>query len=668
MSLRTCLALVIPVGLFLGLSRGTPSPRPAAADEPRPAPAAAEVDSPYPHTAIGALLKANYGRVPENGDELIRALGRLGRVVQLPVPFSAVNPHSGLTTPRVVITLRPTGVAPDPDEPAEDGGPTLFGLPLGRQPSPLMPRGVLSPLSTAGVTESTTEGRLFLAANMEKNDRGRPQVKNVEFISWNARKKRFDFGVIDCDAWPAELHMLDGVRCFSCHKNKGPMLGQGPWSNTTHNDVVRVAALQALAPKDENGVPTIQVPGVQPGLTGFPTLTPQQREATTFDGVSLVHPEPEACDLAVRQGAQLARNQLIYRAMTRYADGRKALVVLLTAVASPAPLEVANLQILAELNRTFTTNYANFANEIASIRRSTPDVIADFSPSGSMGSLRSTITRQPAAWGGGSSQRVDVQLVWGGSLNTVTDYDTRRSGGETGLPSSRRPSNPKAFVPPPRGVPQKPSTAVSATTLARTIGLTEGDRKFMADQLADLAKQINDPKVTPTTLAKEVFSSPAFTELFKAHEIPDREDFKDRFAASLASVASAHKLAGYALDRKTYASGPNVAGQQEAEVEVVPTTACFRCHDVRGVGKPAFNPIPVLEFDPFDETARAAWVKNNIPRKRAEVLGKFAKRLVTDQDMPPEDSAEHEKYRVKEAASFDAVKGWLEAELKRAKE
>jgi hypothetical protein len=35
--------------------------------------------------------------------------------------------------------------------------------------------------------------------------------------------------------------------------------------------------------------------------------------------------------------------------------------------------------------------------------------------------------------------------------------------------------------------------------------------------------------------------------------------------------------------------------------------------------------------------------------------------------MPPEDSAEYEKYREKEAASFTAIKDWLEAELKRAK-
>ena len=36
-------------------------------------------------------------------------------------------------------------------------------------------------------------------------------------------------------------------------------------------------------------------------------------------------------------------------------------------------------------------------------------------------------------------------------------------------------------------------------------------------------------------------------------------------------------------------------------------------------------------------------------------------------DMPPEDSAEYDAFRVKNPAEFDAVKEWLDAELKKAK-
>ncbi len=75
----------------------------------------------------------------------------------------------------------------------------------------------------------------------------------------------------------------------------------------------------------------------------------------------------------------------------------------------------------------------------------------------------------------------------------------------------------------------------------------------------------------------------------------------------------------------------------------------------------------MLGFDPFDTDSREKWVRNADAKKRAEVLAKLTRRLVTDVGMPPEDSPEHEKYRVKDKASFDAVKEWLDAELKKAK-
>jgi hypothetical protein len=43
------------------------------------------------------------------------------------------------------------------------------------------------------------------------------------------------------------------------------------------------------------------------------------------------------------------------------------------------------------------------------------------------------------------------------------------------------------------------------------------------------------------------------------------------------------------------------------------------------------------------------------------------KRLATDKDKPPSDSAEAELYRVKDPASLNAAKEWLEAELKKVK-
>jgi hypothetical protein len=89
---------------------------------------------------------------------------------------------------------------------------------------------------------------------------------------------------------------------------------------------------------------------------------------------------------------------------------------------------------------------------------------------------------------------------------------------------------------------------------------------------------------------------------------------------------------------------------------------------VRGPGKAAFSPIPMLAFDPFDKTSRDAWTKANPDaKKRAAVLARLLKRLSEDRDMPPEDSAEYETFRAKNPADFDAVREWLDSELKRAK-
>jgi cytochrome c553 len=168
-----------------------------------------------------------------------------------------------------------------------------------------------------------------------------------------------------------------------------------------------------------------------------------------------------------------------------------------------------------------------------------------------------------------------------------------------------------------------------------------------------------------------VFATPHFQDVLKANDIPDREEFKDRFAAAVADVAAAHKVArAVRLVRDDYASMPSVwlpQGQEDREAAVVPTTACLRCHDVTGIGRPAFNPIPKLAFDPFDRAAREVWVKSNDARTRDQVLGRMLRRVAADKDMPPEDAPEYEAFRTKDAAAFDALTGWLEAELKRAK-
>jgi hypothetical protein len=123
-------------------------------------------------------------------------------------------------------------------------------------------------------------------------------------------------------------------------------------------------------------------------------------------------------------------------------------------------------------------------------------------------------------------------------------------------------------------------------------------------------------------------------------------------------------------ERSKYASAPRFdpAAAAENEVEVLPSHACLRCHDVRTGPKPAeFNPIPALAFDPFDEPARDTWVRTADRKRKIEVLGRLVKRLGADKDMPPADSTEAELFRAKDPAALNAARDWLDAELKKAK-
>jgi hypothetical protein len=623
-------------------------------------PVASEVpQSIFAGTGIGVVLEANNNEVPRNGVEMMAALKKVGDFVQLPVGFSAVALHSGLTNPRVVIAHRPsmTGIARGPD---------------GRfDPADFAPNGpALTSISKGALTKPNLEGRLYLAANTEKVG-GQLKVKTFEFISWNSRQKRFDFGFIECDDVEPQIRVVDGVKCFSCHKNKGPILGQGPWSNTLHNDVMREAAAQALNVQIQKlslptsiGQPRRLDTGLEPGIQ-------RNIPGAEVDGLVLLVPQGPAVDVAVRIGAENVRDRELFRLMTTTADARRGLLHLLGAIVAPGPIEQTNNAAKQPLNADFQNSYPSFAAKAQAVHKTSSSTLADFNPSGSQGKLVNVVTASGGAgWGSGPTLQSNLKIVWTGDTKQVTDYDTRRSEGDAKQPSKHQPSNPKAFVPPPGASFNQPSNVVSAQQLARVIGLTEGDRAFCADVLATAAQRINKPKVTAATIAHEVFTGPEFTAVVVATQLPDREDFKDRFVTGVNLVLKENGAAPLEMARKGYASGPNVAlvpGKEEVEAPVVATTACVRCHDVQKGVKAAFSPIPLLAFDPYDKGSRENWARGTDARKRAQVLARFLKRVVEDRDMPPEDSAEHEAFRVKKPGDLDAMRDWITAELKRAR-
>jgi hypothetical protein len=595
-------------------------------------------DSTLAFTAIGSLIAANGGKPPATVDAIGAALKELGQPVQVAVPFSAVALDSGLLNPRLVFTRRTMRSDSRPIRPG--AGPARDATAAG--PARNLP--------AAEATELNLDGRLFLAVTQDRPgaDGLTPRLRSIEFISWNAARRQFDFGFIDTTGREPEVKIVDGVRCFSCHKNRGPIFGNGPWSNTAHNAMAWPAT-------------ALRIRGPAGGPGGGTDATKKEMNA-------LIGSQAPQFDDEVRLGVDLLRDRELFRLMTRTAEGRKAAVLLLAAIVVP----VLDNTLAPAVDRAFGTSAVRFGQALAAFNdtQGSSGLLIDYSPSGSMGSLRNVVTRGAGTWGeGGSSGGINLMVTWGGSPESVTKYDARRAEGNHGLPSNRQPSNPRAFAKRPFKFPNRPSSAVNPGVLANAIGLTQGDVTFLTSALFDAVARIGKPKVTQAGLARDVFGGSVFAPVLTGGELPDREEFKDLFVAALdEALKSVHgHAAGFNTDRKDYASGPKVPpGAAGREVAMVPTTACLRCHEILKPGKPHLDPIPPLAFDPFDKAAREAWVKATDPRRRRAELTKLMARLFEDKDMPPEDAAEYGLFRVKDAAGFEAVRAFLEAELAKA--
>lgn len=656
----------------------TPPEPPAVVPSPPRAPTGAdrakELDV-IRHSALAAVIDANGGRVPATGEELNRALTSLGMVHQLPVSFSSVALDSGLANPRVVFA--PTT---KPEVGAMGFGGGFGGMSGGISggggwsAATAEGPGRSSSVSEAAVNTNDLTGRLFLAANMEKTENGTARVRSVEFISWNSQRKRYDFGIIENmgGGGRSELHVVDGVKCFSCHKTKGPILGGGPWSNTTHNSLLRTSASELFGAAN-----VAPAPGQFPGGIGFGPagLGLNAPAANRFDGIDILSAQAFKVDEHVRLGAERLRNREAFRLMTRTPNGPKALTLLMTGLVTPAtttpppggrpergrlpgfgvgvqreavPLAKIDQDFKTRIDQAFSsTNFSVHWQGYQKVAASS--ILRDFSPAGPPPTRPGT--------------------EWGGTPALVKKYDQSRAETPVILPSDRVPSNPRAFLKQPVGAPLRASSTVSVTRLAETIGTSEGDRDFLARMLLTAEAQVARPKVTAAILATAVFEGPAFADVLKSGTLPDRDEFKDRFLTGLKEVLRTKYELGDALafDRKDYASTPEFKpGVEEEEPVLVPTTACLRCHDVRPQGKGKLTePLPSLAFDPFDKKSREDWVRTANPQRKEQVLSRMLKRLAEDKDMPPEDEPEHEKFRMGNPASFEAAQQFLEAELKK---
>lgn len=549
------------------------------------------------YSAIGAVIKSNGGKVPSSGIELQQALQKLGDFAQLPIPFSSVALNSGLSHPRIIVTQTPSFIIPSTQKKSGSDAELIGNI-------------------TAN--NSNLMGRLFLAANTEVNiGSGKTQVKSVEFISWNSRFMKFDFGVIEGMGEHSVIKFFDGIRCISCHKNKGPILSNNPWSNSTHDRAVQIASSRRF-----------------PG---------------SVDGVDILKARGNEVDAGVRMGADLLQNRRIFHTLIQSPRGREAFELLLSAIVEPGKLESIDDRIKNRLDSMILTKFLVDANVLNKTVQ--PGRLIDFAPDDSPG------TRG---------------MGWCGDSALVVAYDARRAEGHHGLSGDFLPSSPRAFQKPIVHQANRPSDLVSAVMLARTIGLTEGDRKFFTATLTAATRAASRLRVEPATIAKQVFNGPQFTDMLRSGDLPDRDDFKDRYIAGLSEALKVNDIGvDFIPKRQQYTVVPKrdpASMMSENEIELVPTTSCLRCHDVSAPGRKAqFSPIPHLAFDPFDKSSRKAWIAKADLQKKEEVLSRMLRRMGQDQDMPPEDSLEYKLFRSKDPSSFEEVRQFLETELRKVR-
>ncbi len=91
------------------------------------------------------------------------------------------------------------------------------------QASLALPRILLSP--------NERSNRLFLAFNFSKTGE-----RLLEFISWNEKKREYDFGVVENYDKPEKRKIIANVElrntCIKCHKSEGPHLTISSWPNS----------------------------------------------------------------------------------------------------------------------------------------------------------------------------------------------------------------------------------------------------------------------------------------------------------------------------------------------------------------------------------------------------------------------------------------------------
>jgi hypothetical protein len=232
--------------------------------------------------------------------------------------------------------------------------------------------------------------------------------------------------------------LVDGVKCFSCHKTKGPILGGA----RGHDDPQLAAADSGL--RLLGGEAAKPEPG--PGLGGrFPPGFDLGPDRGRFGDIDVLSAQAFKVDEHVRLGAERLRNREAFRLSARYPGGSKLLASMLgglvTPVAGGRPGEVrpplGGLGIptavpLAKVDQDMkgkidaALRSSGYGTRWLEHQKASPSsILLDFSPAGPK-PPRSTVE-------------------WGGTPAAVRKYDESRATVPVVLPSNSQPSSPKAF-------------------------------------------------------------------------------------------------------------------------------------------------------------------------------------------------------------------------------
>lgn len=173
-------------------------------------------------SAISDLIRVNGNRIPSSFRELVSLLDEHGSarggVERVIVPFSQAPGSSGLARPRVLIKVASNANGTVPDRNNQ--------------------------------RHLNLNDRFFAA--LTSNTDG---SQTLEFISWNKRRKAFDFGVIENFNNPSRRRVVSNPertqQCLACHRTGGPIFPVAPWSTTSDGHrATQMAMIERLGQAD----------------------------------------------------------------------------------------------------------------------------------------------------------------------------------------------------------------------------------------------------------------------------------------------------------------------------------------------------------------------------------------------------------------------------------